>query len=155
MHCVSTSSMQTLWSAGFTDEFLPMRGVRQGDPVSPYIFVLAMEKLGHTIKLVVSNQQWKPINLGRGGPSLSHLFFADDLVSFREASLENAETMSTSHKINFPGNVLGFQKVEDLGTYLGVPLFHKRATKSTFQFVIDKVKRKLNCFDVKLLSLAG
>lgn len=53
------------------------------------------------------------------------------------------------------GNVLGFQQTEDLGNYLGVLLFHRRTTKSMFQFVIDKVQRKLNGFDAKLLSMAS
>lgn len=39
--------------------------------------------------------------------------------------------------------------------YLGIPLFHARVKKSNFQFLIDKVKRKLNGFDARLLSLAG
>lgn len=53
------------------------------------------------------------------------------------------------------GQTLGFQLTEDLGTYLGVPLFHSRVTKSTFQFLVDKVQHKLNGYDAKLLSLAG
>lgn len=44
--------------------------------------------------------------------------------------------------------------MDDLGTYLGVSLFHSRVTKNTFQFVIDKVQRKLNGFDTKLLLLS-
>ncbi|KAL1066980.1 hypothetical protein V6Z11_D12G099200 [Gossypium hirsutum] len=48
----------------------------------------------------------------------------------------------------------GFQEVDDLGIYLGMLLFHKRVTKSTFQFIIDKVQKRLNGFDAKLLSMA-
>lgn len=51
--------------------------------------------------------------------------------------------------------MLGFQQTNDLGNYLGVLLFHSRAKKSTFQFIVNKVQRKLNGFDAKLLSLAG
>ncbi|XP_038992548.1 uncharacterized protein LOC120116044 [Hibiscus syriacus] len=50
---------------------------------------------------------------------------------------------------------LGFQVSKDLGKYLGMPLFHNRVTKNTFQFIIDKVRQKLcNWTDTKL-SLAG
>lgn len=44
--------------------------------------------------------------------------------------------------------------MNDLGMYLSVPLVHSRVNKSTFQFVVDKVQKKLNGFDAKLLSLA-
>lgn len=87
------------------------------DPISPYLFVLMMEKLGHVIKGAVSNGSWKPISLGRGGPKLSHLFFVDDLVLFGEASLETAMMMKAiidqfyvflGHKVNSSKSMLHF-----------------------------------------------
>lgn len=56
-------------------------------------FILTMEKLGHVINLAISNSKWKPIKMEKGGPSLSHLFFVDNLVFFGEASVENAIVM--------------------------------------------------------------
>lgn len=56
---------------------------------------------------------------------------------------------------NLLSNLLGFQKVHDLGTYLGIPLFHKRVTTSTLRFVVDKVLNKLSNWDAKKLSLAS
>lgn len=52
------------------------------------------------------------------------------------------------------GKVLGFQCEEDLGFYLRVPLSHRRNMKNTFQFVVDKVQKRLNGFEGKMLSLA-
>lgn len=85
--------MQVLWNGGFTDEFLPTRGVRQGDPISPYFFVLTMERLGQVIRRSVSNGNWVPVVLSRGGPPFSYLFVADDLMLFGEASVDNAVVM--------------------------------------------------------------
>lgn len=82
MKCVMSPSFQVLWNGRCTEEFKPSRGVRQGDPISPYLFVLTMEKLGQAIRGTVANGVWRPIVLGRGCPALSHLFFADDLVLF-------------------------------------------------------------------------
>lgn len=45
-----------------------------------------MERLGHTISEAVDSGKWKTISLGTGGPQLSILFFADDLVLFGEVS---------------------------------------------------------------------
>lgn len=91
MLCVSTSTLQVMWNGGFTKEFKPSRGIRQEDPISSYLFILTMEKLGQVINFAISNGTWKPIFLGRGGSSLSHLLFVDNLVLFGEANLENAE----------------------------------------------------------------
>lgn len=49
-------------------------------------------------------------------------------------------------------NLIGFQKVHNLGTYLGMPLFHDRAICSTVRFVVEKVRRKLNNWDAKQLQ---
>ena len=68
------------------DWFKPTRGIRQGDSISLYLFVLCMERLGHLINLAVAERRWKPLKLYPSGPNLSHLFFADDLLLFVEAS---------------------------------------------------------------------
>lgn len=85
--------MSVLWNGEQTDFFAPFRGLRQGDPISPYLFVLWMERLGHLIAQSLSCKEWKPITIGRGGPSISHLFFADDLFLFGRASARQAETI--------------------------------------------------------------
>lgn len=45
MSCVTSSSLSILWNGNKLDSFHPTRGLRQGDPMSPYLFVLCMEKL--------------------------------------------------------------------------------------------------------------
>ncbi|KAK5819754.1 hypothetical protein PVK06_024777 [Gossypium arboreum] len=50
---------------------------------------------------------------------------------------------------------LRFRQSEDLGTYLGVHLFHKRVTKNTFNFIVGKVRWKLDNWNAIMLSMAG
>ena len=54
--CVTTPLMNILWNGADAGSFKPTRGVRQGDPLSPYLFVLAMEKLGHLIQTAVNDK---------------------------------------------------------------------------------------------------
>lgn len=166
-----------------TPQFHSSRGLRQGDPLSPYLFVLNMERLGYRILDAVESGSWSPLMFGRGnGPKLSHLFFADDLILIAEASREQVDLIRSTlaefcsalgQKVNlnksqvfFSGNVddakasalsnsLGIAKTNDLGRYLGVPLLHHRASKSTYSFILEKMRGKLSSWKSASLSFAG
>lgn len=86
---VSPVSTSLFFNDGCLDFFHPSRGIRQGDPFSPYLFILCMEYLGHLIKEKCAAKTWSPVKATRSGPSFSHLFFADDLVLFTSADLNN------------------------------------------------------------------
>jgi hypothetical protein len=86
MFCVSSSSLAILWNGRRLPSFTPTRGLRQGDPLSPYIFVLCMESLSQVIIKEVDDGHWNPVRLSKNGPPLSHLFFADDVLLFTKAT---------------------------------------------------------------------
>lgn len=79
MNVITSMEMQVCWNGEASESFLPSWGLRQGDPLSPYLFVLCMEVLSHKIKTAVEERKWQPIMLTRQGPAVSHLFFTDDL----------------------------------------------------------------------------
>lgn len=56
---------------------------------------------------------------------------------------------------NDVSDYLEFQRTEDLGKYLGLPIFHKSPNKQTFQFVLEKVNQRLSQWKARNLSLAG
>lgn len=93
MDCVTSTSLSICWNGEALEPFTPSRGLRQGDPLSPYLFVLCMEVLGHSINEGVERKQWSAVSVSRGGPKLSHIFFADDLLLFGEASFSQAQVM--------------------------------------------------------------
>lgn len=65
--CVSSPSMNVLFNGERTQDFLPSREIRQDDPLSPYLFVLCVERLGHLIQHAVEEGTWKLIQLSPGG----------------------------------------------------------------------------------------
>ncbi|CAA7017011.1 unnamed protein product [Microthlaspi erraticum] len=182
MQCVSGPSMCELWNGEKTSSFKPSRGLRQGDPLSPYLFVLCMERLCHLIEMAIDEKRWKPISLSRGGPKLSHICFADDLILFAEASVAQIRVVRgvlerfcrasgqkvslEKSKIFFSDNVSrelrsaisvesGIQSTRELGRYLGMPILQKRINKETFGTVVERVSSKLAGWKGRVLSMAG
>ena len=82
MNCISSASITILLNGGKLDSFNPKRGLRQGDPMSPYVFILCMEVLRALINQEIASGDWKHISTSKNGPAFSHLFFVDDLVIF-------------------------------------------------------------------------
>lgn len=72
------SKVAILVNGSRTDFFKPSRGIRQGGPISPYIYLLCMEDLSNAIHNAILDKTWKPIKIAGKGPKLSYLFFADD-----------------------------------------------------------------------------
>jgi len=182
MQCVSTCSLNILWNGEPSGAFTPSRGIRQGDPLSPYLFVSCMERLSQLIDSYSNLGKWKAISLTRGGTRLSHLMFADDVVLFGDASREQAyhiqaclqefceasgqKISATKSSIYFSPNtneatraeicnILRMQQTEDFGRYLGVPTINRRVTRSMFQGVIERVEQRLAGWKSKCLTLAG
>lgn len=66
----------------------PSRGLRQGDHLSPYLFLLCVEGLSTLIDQAASSRVIREVPLVRGGTRLNHLLFADDCIFFGRANLE-------------------------------------------------------------------
>nr|KYP49860.1 Putative ribonuclease H protein At1g65750 family [Cajanus cajan] len=140
-----------------------------------------MERLFHIIEVVVSQKLWKPISLSKQGLSLSHLTFVDDLILFSKASLDQVEVIQSclelfckslgqkvsleKTRIFFSKNVgwsvregisstLGFQRMDNLGKYLGVPIQHDRVNKRLYSSIINKVNQRLSSWKAKTLFIA-
>lgn len=182
MQFVSGPSMSLLCNGEKTEAFIPSRGLRQGDPLSPYLFVMCLERLCHLIEMSMDCKEWKPISFSRGGPKLSHICFADDLILFAEASVAQVKVIRKvlerfcfasgqkvsleKSKIFFSDNVhqdlaklisdeSGIQSTRELGKYLGMPILHKRINKDTFGEVLERMSSRLAGWKGRFLSFAG
>lgn len=94
MHCVSGARLNILWNGSCSLEVELERGIRQGDPMSPYLFVLCMDKLSHLITVAVDDGDWIPL-CARSGPPVSDLKFADDLLFSGKATKEQMDMVLT------------------------------------------------------------
>ncbi|KAK9033804.1 hypothetical protein V6N11_049988 [Hibiscus sabdariffa] len=106
------SPQEVQWNSILSPPFSPERGVRQGDPQSPYLFVLTMERLGHAIRWAMDSGHWIPFRLARHGLPLSHLFFVDDLILYAKADLDQANVISSilTEFGHFSGHRVNIQK---------------------------------------------
>ena len=75
MRCVSTVTYSIKINGTPRGHIITSRGIRQGDPLSPYIFLLCAEGLSALIQSAVDRGQMEGVKICRGSPRLSHLFF--------------------------------------------------------------------------------
>ncbi|RVX04635.1 LINE-1 reverse transcriptase-like [Vitis vinifera] len=95
--CISTVKFSVLVNGSPSGFFQSTRGLRQGDPLSPYLFVIAMEVFSSMMRRAISGGYlagWK-VSGGRGeGMHISHLLFADDTLVFCEDSPDEMTYLS-------------------------------------------------------------
>jgi len=82
MSCISTTSMSLLFNGGKLNTFKPSRGIWQGDPLSPHLFILCMKYLGQLIEKECIKKRWIPMKAFKENIGISHMFFVDDLMLF-------------------------------------------------------------------------
>nr|GMC66691.1 uncharacterized protein LOC109173576 [Ipomoea batatas] len=94
MLCVSTVRYKVMVNGILTDYIIPSRGLRQGDPLSPYLFILCAEGLSHLLTKASQDGRVSPCVVARGAPGISHLFFADDSLLFFKSTVLEASLFS-------------------------------------------------------------
>lgn len=93
MPCISTTSFQVMINGSLGFSFKASRGLRQGEPLFPYLFLICMEALTMAISKAEVSSFLKGIKIKKRSPSISHLLFADDCFIFSHASVVYASSI--------------------------------------------------------------
>lgn len=93
MRCVTSVSFSIRINGALSDCFRLTRGIRQGDPISPYLFLLCSEGLSCLLKGIGPVHISSGVRVGVHAPWVSHLLFADDCIVFTKASKRGADRL--------------------------------------------------------------
>ena len=167
--CISSASISVIINGSPSKPFKMGRGLRQGDPLSPFLFVIMSEVLNKMLQQAIRLQLFKGITVGSKDIQVSHLQFADDTLIFCEAQEQYLLTVKEILLCfqSFSGLVVNFQKsglitlgmndewsqsmAAQLGcsvlklpmTYLGIPLGASMRKIASWQCIIGKIQRRL------------
>ena len=90
MTCVTSVLYAVRFNGVMSAPFTPTRGLRQGDPLSPYLFLFVADGLSALIKRKTNSGALEELKICRNAPGISHLLFADDTLLFFKATAEQA-----------------------------------------------------------------
>ena len=168
--CISTVSYSILINGEPKGHISPTRGIRQGDPLSPYLFLLCSEGLNALIQKAVNEDKIRGYSLCRYGPKISHLFFADDSFLFCRAQTSDIQTIqeilevyekASGQRINKEKttlffsksvslevknsikNYLGVPEIKEYEKYLGLPAVVGRNRRASLNFIKERVWGKI------------
>lgn len=182
VQCISTVSYSYLIKDKAMGAVTPQRGIRQGDPLSPYLFILCGEVLSRLCTRAKKNGTLHGIKVARGSPAINHLIFADDTMFFCQATKESCGTLqsillqyeeASGQRINKDKSSITFSsktptelkavikdsldihKEGGTSKYLGLSEHFGRRKRDLFTSIVDKIRQRAATRSTKFLSKAG
>ncbi|GJV89336.1 RNA-directed DNA polymerase, eukaryota [Tanacetum coccineum] len=178
--CLNNAKGSVLVNGNPTKEFQFFKGLKQGDPLSPFLFILVMETLHLSFKRIINAGLYRGISIN-GSLTLSHLFYADDVVFVGEwkdsnihillnvlkcfflasglkINLQKSKLMGlgvSSNVVNSAANLMGCSILQLPFNYLGVKVGCNMSYIGSWDDVISKVSSRLSKWKIKSLSIGG
>ncbi|GJS42896.1 RNA-directed DNA polymerase, eukaryota [Tanacetum coccineum] len=178
--CLKNAMGSVLVNGSPSSEFQFFKGLKQGDPLSPFLFILIMETLHLSFMRIRNAGLYKGISLNNSF-TISHLFYADDVVFVGEWNDKNIHTLlnvlkcfflASGLKINLnksklmgigvnksvvesAANLIGCSILYSPFNYLGVKVGANMSRISSWDDVVAKVSSRLSKWKIKTLSIGG
>lgn len=178
---LQSATLSILINGSPTNEFNMTRGVRQGDPLAPFLFLLAAEGLNQVCKEALDKDLVKGVQVGDNKVRLFHLKYADDTIIFTPWDKRNVKNiqlllkcfeMASGLGVNMTKScVYGVGASQDevlslaarMGCkhgsfpikYLGLPIGTNMGRLASWQPILDKFKNILSGWKAKCLSFGG
>ncbi|KAJ9542202.1 LOW QUALITY PROTEIN: hypothetical protein OSB04_028708 [Centaurea solstitialis] len=179
--CLSTAKVSVLINGAPTKEFNLNKGVRQGDPLAPFLFILAAEGLAVIMKEAHRANIFHGVQLVNGLEDVSLFQFADDAIIAGDWNHNNAKNLirilkcfeiCSGLKINLNKcRILGVsvskEEVARLARclnckeetfpfrYLGLPVGGNMNLSKNWQPLVDSFRNKLSDWKARTLSIGG
>nr|GEU80731.1 hypothetical protein [Tanacetum cinerariifolium] len=179
--CLKSAFASVLINGPLTKEFKVEKGLRQGDPLSPFLFIIAIEALNVALLNACNNNAFYGVKVGKENIHVSHLQFADDALIMGEWSWLNGTNLSriltcfnlafglkinfhksklygvgvTTLEVNSLASMIGCLPSKFLCTYLGLPIGGNMSRCANWGILVDKFNKRLSTWKAMSLSFGG
>ncbi|XP_060210726.1 uncharacterized protein LOC132637688 [Lycium barbarum] len=162
--------------------FTSTHGLKQGDPLSPSLFIIGAEVLSRSLNRLNQNSNFSPFTMDTRGPIINHLAYADDIVIFCGGNNKSIKLIkhqiqryerasgykindnksffltapnTSAFRINRMRRMSGYMDKSFPFTYLGSPIYCGRKTYSLFNGMLANIVKRLNGWQSGMLSFGG
>ncbi|KAH1073741.1 hypothetical protein J1N35_026069 [Gossypium stocksii] len=180
MRCVCSVTYAVGMNENISEAFTPSRGLRQGDPLSPYLFLICAEGLSTLLNEAKANGTLRGASIGQNKFAITHLFFADGCIIFGDASVEGVNIvrnilmeykLASGKQINLDKsliyfgasvgaedrdlivNILEVRMALNPEKYLGLPMMVGRKKKWAFANLMERFRKRIEGWSYRYLSM--
>eukprot|EP00253_Pinus_taeda_P016686 PITA_16686 len=152
MALVTSNIFSILLNGAPSRTFTPSRGLREGDPLSLFLFILMMEGLGRVIKMENVEGRIQGIKLTMDGEANTHQQFVNDTMLQGIPKVREARAIKSI--LNEFAMVASIDRAQLSSKYLGIPLTHKQLSKKVWEPILNKLYDKIRKWTCRSLNLA-